>query len=158
MRITSLGEFSVTYRLDLEPAEIGRSREQIRKVLPVWGLGDHVDATELIFGELATNAQRNSCCPIEVHLRYDRRYRWIEVWDSSVSLPILQRPKPDDEMGRGLQVVDFLVEEYGGVRGVERQVTPVGKMVYAALPIEPHSFGRDIRGAEGAGLGWQRPL
>jgi anti-sigma regulatory factor (Ser/Thr protein kinase) len=157
MHINVTGEFSVTYQLDLDPAEIARSREQVRKVLPGWGLGEHVHATELILGELATNAQRHSICPIKVNLFYDHNDLWIEVWDSSDSLPSLQQPTADDEMGRGLQIVDYLLEEYGGVRGVVREFAYQGKIVYVVIPMEPSSLGRDVRPAAGAGLdGWAR--
>lgn len=128
-------EFSVTCQLGLEAAEIACSREQVRKILPRWGIGKHADVAELILGELATNAQRHSCCSINMSLSYYGHCLRIEIWDCSASLPNRQQPAPDDEMGRGLQIVDSLVEEYGGVRGILLQAGRPGKAVFILLPI-----------------------
>jgi anti-sigma regulatory factor (Ser/Thr protein kinase) len=135
MPIIARREFSVTYQLGSEPQEVARCREQVRKVIPRWGLGEHVDAAELIVGELVTNAQRHSYCGVQVHLSYDGNYLRMEVWDSSICMPVIQQPALDDEVGRGLQIVDGLAKEYGGKRGIVDLGTRAGKTVYVTLPI-----------------------
>ena len=136
MLVIATREFSVTYQLNLEPAEIARCREQVRKVLPGWGLGEHVDTAELIVGELATNAQRHTSYVVEICLSYDGRDLRVEVWDSSDCIPVSRQPAAGDEVGRGLLIVDGLAEDYGGTRGVMSQGTRAGKVVYVILPIQ----------------------
>lgn len=136
MFIIARQDFSVTYGLGLEPAEIARGRGLIRKTLPGWGLGEHIDVAELIVDELTTNAQRYGSCPIEVYLCYDGRSLHIGVWDSSDAMPRRRYPGADDEVGRGLQIVDSLAKEYGGTRGSIRRAALPGKTVYVTLTIQ----------------------
>lgn len=130
-------EFSVTYQLGPEPAEVGHAREQVRKALPGWGLGEHTDLAELIVSELVTNAQRHSDCPIEIRLSYDVGDLWIEVWDSGDGRPVRLEPDTADERGRGIQLIDGLIELYGGTQGTAEDSARPGKTVYVAFPLQP---------------------
>ena len=46
----------MNYRLDADPLQVSSAREQARKALPGWGLGEHTDVAELVVSELVTNA------------------------------------------------------------------------------------------------------
>jgi hypothetical protein len=165
MLVTATREFSVTYRLDPEPVEVGRAREQVRKALPGWGLGAHTDLAELIVSELVTNAQRHSDCTIEVRLSYDGGDLWIEVWDSGDGRPARLEPGAEDERGRGILLIEGLIELYGGMQGTAEHTTRPGKTVYVAFPLQPgqactplrSSLDRPLdRARRGRGY-WARP-
>jgi signal transduction histidine kinase len=118
---------SVTLRLDPEPVQVGYAREQVRKVTPGWGLAEHDDLLQLIVSELVTNSLAHCDGPIEVRLSYDGIDLWIEVSDNGNEMPVRQDPDDEDESGRGLQLVDGLIEMYGGVRGTAEHSSRAGK-------------------------------
>ena len=142
MLVTSPGERAVSYRLDSEPDQVGRARELARKALPGWGLGEHADLAELIVSELVTNAMVHGEGPIEVRLAWACGELWAEIHDHGSGRPIRQRPGTDGERGRGLELIDGLIDLYGGVRGVVEDVNGCGKTVYVAV-----SPGRGPAGA-----------
>jgi signal transduction histidine kinase len=130
-------ELWLTCRLDPEPVQVGRAREQVRKVLPGWGLAEHDDLLQLIVSELVTNALRHCDAPIQVSMSYNGNDLRIEVWDDSDQMPVSQNPGHHDETGRGLQLVDGLISMYGGLRGTARQPARPGKTVYVSIPLQP---------------------
>jgi anti-sigma regulatory factor (Ser/Thr protein kinase) len=136
MLVATPDELAVSCRLDREPAQVGRAREQARKTLPGWGLGEHADLTELIVSELVTNAMVHGDGQIEVRLSCAARGDlWVEVRDDGAGRPVRQRPGTDDEWGRGLALIDGLIEPYGGARGVEEDRNGPGKTVFVAVPL-----------------------
>jgi signal transduction histidine kinase len=136
-RLTAIPEFSFAYQVDPEPAQVGHAREQVRKILPGWGLAEHDDLLELIVSELVTNALPNCDGPIEIRLSYDGYDLRVEVRDACDEMPVRRDPAHDDEHGRGLQLVDGLIESYGGTRGITKQSACPGKVVYVVLPLRP---------------------
>jgi len=80
-----------------------------------------------------TNALPHSRHQIEIRLSYDRRDVRIEVTDSASGTPARQAPAADAEQGRGLQLVDGLIAEYWGKRGITWRVGRPGKTVYATF-------------------------
>ena len=136
MLVATPDELTVSCRLDREPVQVGRAREQARKTLPGWGLGEHADLTELIVSELVTNAMVHGDGQIEVRLSCAARGDlWVEVRDDGAGRPVRQRPGTDDEWGRGLALIDDLIELYGGARGVEEDRNGPGKTVFVAVPL-----------------------
>ena len=132
-------ELSVTYRLRRLPSEISRARELARKALTDWGLADHTDLAELIVSELATNALRHGAGPIEVRLAYTQEGDlWTEVHDDGPGRPALQQTTADDEQGRGLALLDALIDLYSGIRGISDDPSNPGKSIYIALPPIAH--------------------
>ena len=136
MLVATPDELAVSCRLDPEPVQVGRAREQARKTLPGWGLGEHADLTELIVSELVTNAMVHGRGHIEVRLSCAAcGDLWVEVRDDGAGRPVRQRPGTDDERGRGLELIDGLIELYGGARGVVDDSNGPGKTVYVAVPL-----------------------
>jgi len=99
-------------------------------VLNGWGLDDQVDVTELLVSELATNVIRASTTSdgqprydddgklplLWVRLLSDQSRLMIEVWDNLpqvLGAPVVRHPEPDEESGRGLEMVSALSEDWG---------------------------------------------
>ena len=135
MLVTAPHDLACTYRLEPEPIQIGRAREQARKALPGWGLGEHTDLAELIISELVTNAMVHGEGQIEVRLSCAHGDLWAEVHDDGAGRPVRQRPAADDERGRGLELIDGLIGPYGGARGVVDDSNGPGKTVYVAVSL-----------------------
>jgi anti-sigma regulatory factor (Ser/Thr protein kinase) len=127
-------ELSVTYRLSRHPSEISRARERARKALTDWGLATHTDLAELIVSELTTNALRHGAEPITVRLAYTQEGDlWLEVHDHGPGRPIAQETTAEDEQGRGLALVDALMDLHSGIRGMADGPSIPGKSIYVAL-------------------------
>jgi anti-sigma regulatory factor (Ser/Thr protein kinase) len=128
-------ELSLTYRLRRLPSEISRARELVRKALSDWGLADHTNLAELIVSELTTNALRHGAGPITLRLSYTSdRDLWLEVHDHGRGRPVLQKTTTDDEQGRGLALLDVLMDLHSGIRGMAGDPSNAGKTIYVALP------------------------
>jgi two-component sensor histidine kinase len=137
MLVTESRELAASYRIDCDPALVSRAREQTRKILPAWGLGEHTNIAELIVSELVTNAMVHGAGQIEIRLSCAATGDlWTEIHDDGPGRPARQRPSSDDEYGRGLELIDGLIELYGGTRGVVNDTAGLGKTVYVAM-----SFG-----------------
>jgi anti-sigma regulatory factor (Ser/Thr protein kinase) len=113
-----------------------------------WGLDDLGDVTQLLVSELSTNVVR-AAMGAEGLLRYDaddkapllwirllcdRVQLMVEVWDSlpmSFGAPVTKHPEPDEESGRGLEIIETLAEDWGW------DTVPgwTGKKVWATLKI-----------------------
>jgi anti-sigma regulatory factor (Ser/Thr protein kinase) len=137
--VTGSRELAIRYQIDSDPAQVSRAREQTRKALPQWGLGEHTDVAELIVSELVANAVVHGDGRIEVRLSCGAGELRAEVHDDSAGRPVRRRPRSDDEWGRGLELIDGLIELYGGTRGVVEDAAGAGKTVYVSVPL-----GRDI--------------
>ena len=135
MPLTAIRAFSVAFRLDQDPAQVGHAREQAREALPRWGLDGHVDLAELIVSELVTNAMRHGDAPIEVRLSYADGDLRVEVHDRGAGRPVRHHAATDDECGRGLGLLDGLIAPHGGQRGVINDRAGPGKTVYVAVPL-----------------------
>jgi hypothetical protein len=130
------------------------ARGFVSVTLSGWGLDALVDVTELLVSEMSSNVVRASMNP-DGSLRYgadgklpllwirlfsDRFTLIIEVWDTlptALGAPVTRHPDPDEESGRGLEIIETLAEDWGWetVRGW------TGKKVWAALKVAPLSPG-----------------
>jgi len=137
MSLTATGEVSLACRLGREPAHAGQAREQARQALCRWGLDQHTDLAELIVSELVTNALCHGAGLIEMRLSYAGGELRVEIHDSGVGRPVRQHVEADDECGRGLELVDGLIELHGGERGVIDDDAGPGKTVYVGLSLPP---------------------
>lgn len=125
------------------------ARGFVLAVLEGWHMTTLADTAELIVSELTTNVIHASTDPdgapaydeesglplLWLRLLSDRERLVIEVWDNlpaAFGAPVVQHAEPDDESGRGLEMVDILSEDWGWekVDGWE------GKRVWALLVSE----------------------
>lgn len=112
------------------PTAPSLARGFVSAVLEGWGMSVLTDTTELIASELTTNVVRAATGPDDkpaydeegglpllwLRLLTDRRQLMIEVWDNlpaALGAPVVQHAEPDDESGRGLEMVDILSEDWG---------------------------------------------
>ncbi len=137
------GESCVTWRLADDPAELGHARELVRKTLAAWELSEQAELAELVVTELATNALRHGTCPIDISLSHSRDDLRTEVHDHGAGRPVRRRTTADDEQGRGLELLDGLIDLNGGVRGVIADTDGPGKTVYVALSLDSNQAGTD---------------
>jgi anti-sigma regulatory factor (Ser/Thr protein kinase) len=133
MPLTATRERSMSCWLSHEPVQVGHAREQARKALFGWGLGEHADLAELIVSELATNAIRHADGPIQVRISYDRGDLCVEVHDDGTGRPVRRQATADDESGRGLALLDGLIGMCGGKRGLANDGAGHGKTVYVVI-------------------------
>lgn len=137
------GESSVTWRLADDPAELGSSRELVRKTLATWGLSEQTELAELVVTELATNALRHGTSPIDIGLSYSGKDLRTEVHDHGAGRPVRRRTTANDEQGRGLELLDGLIDLNGGARGVADDTDGPGKTVYVALSLDSSQVDTD---------------
>ncbi|KQV23919.1 MULTISPECIES: ATP-binding SpoIIE family protein phosphatase [unclassified Kitasatospora] len=93
----------------------GRARRLVGHALRRWGLETLAENTELMVSELVTNAIQHATRPVTLRLVRTSVLR-CEVGDDSALLPRAQRAGPEDERGRGLQIVARCAERWGATR------------------------------------------
>jgi anti-sigma regulatory factor (Ser/Thr protein kinase) len=126
------------------PAEaraVSDARAFVADALRARGTRDDIVARAMLAtSELVTNAVLHGRPPIQLRLRLTARHAIVEVYDGTALLPRRLRPTPDDEHGRGLQLVASIAERWG------TRPLPHGKSVWCMLaltaPDEPLVTGR----------------
>ena len=115
------------------PSAVSRVRRLARARLPEWGLADLTDDCSLVLSEFVTNALLHAApesgSPLRVELRLTPTHLLAEVHDPSPAPPAPRASAPDDEGGRGLELVDHLAHDWNWY------TTPTGKCVWAAWPL-----------------------
>jgi anti-sigma regulatory factor (Ser/Thr protein kinase) len=89
-----------------------------------------IQAAELMTSELATNCVQHARTDFELSVRTQDQVR-VELRDTNQRRPTLQSPKPEDQSGRGLRIVEALSDAWGIV------TSPSGKTVWFALALQP---------------------
>jgi anti-sigma regulatory factor (Ser/Thr protein kinase) len=132
------------------PTVPSMARGFVEVTLSGWGLDGLIDVTELLISELSTNVVQASANP-DGSLRYDDDGKpallWIrllsdqsrlliEVWDTLPAMfgaPVARHPDPDEESGRGLEIIENMAEDWGW------ETVPgwSGKKVWAILKVVP---------------------
>jgi Histidine kinase-like ATPase domain len=110
-------------------------RRQARAWLDGRGLGEHADVGELIVGELVANALCHGEGPVQMRLSLTSGHLRVEVHDGGAGRPVRKHVASDNESGRGLEVIDGLVELHGGERGAINDVAGPGKTVYVTVTL-----------------------
>lgn len=118
-----------------EPDAVRAARHVVRDTLRAWGLDAVIgDVTELLVSELVTNSLRYASGPIGVRMVRPERgdtapSLLVEVSDPLPDAPTERAAEPDDEGGRGLQLVACTARRWGTRRG------RTGKTVWFELPL-----------------------
>jgi anti-sigma regulatory factor (Ser/Thr protein kinase) len=105
-----------------------------RNALHEWGIGaETTRCVELVVSELVTNAIRYAVSSIPESPRL-RMARWreeifVEVTDWNGTLPHRRQARPNDEIGRGLALIESISSRWGS-----RPILGGGKAVWCALP------------------------
>jgi signal transduction histidine kinase len=105
-------------------------------LLAAWGLGEHASLGELIVSELVSNAVCHGEAPIWVQLSAAGGELRVEVHDGGAGRPVRKYADGGDECGRGLELLDGLIELHGGERDVISDPAGPGKTVYVVLALE----------------------
>jgi len=135
------GESCTTWRLPDDSAALGHARELVRKTFAAWGLGEQTELAELVVTELATNALRHGTGPIDISLSYSGNDLRTEVHDHGAGRPVRRQTTADDEQGRGLELIDALIDLSGGARGLVDDTDGPGKTVYVVLSLDSAQAG-----------------
>jgi signal transduction histidine kinase len=133
MPLTATREPAVICLPGRDPVHARDARQHARVLLAAWGLGDQAGLCELIVSELVANAVCHGQAPIWLRLSADGDSLRVEVHDGGAGRPVRQHPGSTDECGRGLEVLDGLIELHGGERGVLSDPDGPGKTVYVVL-------------------------
>ncbi|WP_443061448.1 ATP-binding protein [Streptomyces sp. NBC_00414] len=115
-----------------EPGAVRTARAVVRGQLRAWGLDLLSDVTVLLVSELVTNSLRHATGPIGVRLirpsaHFDALL--VEVSDPLPDPPRERAAQPDDETGRGLQLVANSSRRWGTRPG------ETGKTVWFELAV-----------------------
>ena len=97
-----------------EEVSVGDARDYVTNVLAGWSIdASVVDDVVLATSELMTNAVIHGRPPVELRLRRAPGYLVLYVHDGAALPPRKLRPQPEDELGRGVQLVALLSESWG---------------------------------------------
>ncbi|HEX3956625.1 MAG TPA: ATP-binding protein [Trebonia sp.] len=133
MPLTAIREQSVSCCLGRAPAEVSHAREQTRKALFGWGLEGHTELAEIIVSELVTNAICHGEGPVRARISHGDNHLHVQVHDDGPGRPVRRQAATEDESGRGLAVIDGLIDMYGGSLSVIDDGAGTGKTVYVAI-------------------------
>jgi anti-sigma regulatory factor (Ser/Thr protein kinase) len=134
-------ERSAGCQLRRDPAQVGQARRLVRATLAEWGLDEYADHTVLISSELVTNALRHGAGMISIRLSRVGRDLRIEVHDHGAGRPVRRHAGIGDEGGRGLEVIDSLINMYDGHRGCTGDDASPGKTVYVVMQLVTTAAG-----------------
>jgi anti-sigma regulatory factor (Ser/Thr protein kinase) len=105
---------SVLHRVRSVESAVADARELAGATLREWQIdGKLAGDAVLAVSELVTNAIRHGRAPIELRLRCTSDQLYLEMYDAATYLPRRLRPTPDDEFGRGLELVAAMADRWG---------------------------------------------
>jgi PAS domain S-box-containing protein len=119
------GSFEV--RLDPHPSCVAQARRHVRDLLRDTGREDLDETAALLVSEVVTNALLHAGTEMSLAARVDATGLHVEVGDGSPHLPSRRRYATTAGTGRGLLMLESLVDDWGVTR------TPTGKTVWFQL-------------------------
>ncbi|GAA2807007.1 SpoIIE family protein phosphatase [Kitasatospora paracochleata] len=114
----------------------GRARRLAAHALRRWGLEPLIENTELMVSELVTNAIQHATRPVTLRLVRTSLLR-CEVGDDNAALPRSRRAGPDEERGRGLQIVSRCADRWGATRLGTGKVVWFEQRLPGVIPTRP---------------------
>lgn len=102
-------------RFPPRPSSVREARQMIRDSLLVAGREDLVETAELLVSEIVTNALVHAGTPIDVAISFIDGGLRIEVTDGSPHAPRPRGYGPNAGTGRGLMLLEEMVDEWGVV-------------------------------------------
>lgn len=135
MQLTATCEPAVTRLPGRDPVHARDARRRARVLLAAWGLGERASLGELVVSELVANAVCHGDTPIWMRLSVGGGDLRVEVHDGGAGRPVRKHADGGDECGRGLELLDGLIELHGGERGVISDPAGPGKTVYVVLSL-----------------------
>ncbi|MDT0398144.1 MULTISPECIES: ATP-binding protein [Streptomyces] len=115
-----------------DPGTVRSARSAVRDQLRLWGLDSIGDLAALLVSELVTNALRHAAGPIGVRLTRPADHAGVllvEVSDPLPDPPHERAARPEDESGRGLQLLASASRRWGTRPGA------AGKTVWFELAV-----------------------
>jgi PAS domain S-box-containing protein len=103
----------VRRRLPARPASVAEARHLVRAVLLAGNRADLLDSAELLVSEVVTNALVHAGTVIDVHFCLDDGGLIAEVVDGSPHMPITRHYSSLAGTGRGLRLLEKLVDRWG---------------------------------------------
>jgi PAS domain S-box-containing protein len=110
---------SVERRLPPAPSSVGAARDIVREFLDSSGREDLVEPATLLVSEVVTNAILHAGTEIDVRVALDDSGLRVEVGDGSEHLPTRRRYARTAGTGRGLVLLEEMVDDWGVTRHVD---------------------------------------
>jgi anti-sigma regulatory factor (Ser/Thr protein kinase) len=101
-----------------------------------WLDSERLEQLALVTSELATNAVLHARTELQVTVSCDQHEARIEVSDGLHARPEQARPRPLDTGGRGLMLVDALVDEWGVEYLDGQHDGPMAKTVWVRVTVD----------------------
>ena len=107
------GSATLSRRLRPHPTSVGAGRRFIRQVLQDNRRDDLCEAAELVISEVVTNALVHAGTDVQIAARVGRDGVRVEVSDGSPHLPATKNYADLASTGRGLQLLEQMVDRWG---------------------------------------------
>ncbi|HET7387509.1 MAG TPA: PAS domain S-box protein [Nocardioidaceae bacterium] len=104
---------SVERRLPPHASSVGEARRLVHDLLVDGGRGDLAETAVLLVSEVVTNALLHAGTPIDVFASLDGSGLRVEIGDGSAHLPTRRSYGTAAGTGRGMQMLEHLVDDWG---------------------------------------------
>ncbi|AZM60229.1 hypothetical protein DMA10_09640 [Streptomyces sp. WAC 01420] len=132
IRVTDGDGDWAAWTFNADPGAVRAARTAVRDQLRLWGLDSVGDLAALLVSELVTNALRHATGPVGVRLVRPSdlgKVLLVEVSDPLPDPPRERDARPEDEGGRGLQLLASASRRWGTRPGAS------GKTVWFELAV-----------------------
>ncbi|MGW2184023.1 ATP-binding protein [Streptomyces sp. NPDC001732] len=127
--------WDASWPLPRELTSVRLARRLVTAQLGDWAMVCLTDIAELLVSELVTNALRHTRGPVRLNLWLSDSRLLCEVEDTEPARPARNAVAPDEEGGRGVELLDLLADDWGSTR------TATGKTVWFELQVEDRPRG-----------------